>query len=681
MKLHQIVITLGLAICMAVPVLAQERYDANWNSLNTRPTPQWYRDGKFGIFIHWGLYSVPSFTRKGGYAEWYWRGIADTSTFLHKWHRRTYGEKFQYQDFVPLFKAELYQPEKWAELFERAGARYVVLTSKHHDGFCLWPSAHSWNWNSVDVGPHRDLLGDLTTAVKARGLKMGFYYSLLEWYNPLYQKDIKRYVDEHMLPQFKDAVTRYQPSIIFSDGEWDYDSKMLRSEEFLAWLYNDSPAPKDVVVNDRWGGETRFKHGGYFSTEYEAATSERSPEFQRRGWEECRGMGRSFGFNRNEDVEDYQTAQSLIHMLIEIVSRGGNLLLNIGPDSDGTIPVIMQERLLQIGEWLKVNGEAIYGSRVHRSPGESDSVRFTRSADGSMVYAILLRHPGSHFRLKTVEASPGAKIRLLGLDRDLGYRQEGEELVIDVPESAVRKMPCDYAWVFKIPAKPYAETPVLQAASFISVDKPLKLAVAVEPADARAYYTLDGSEPSPQSASCSGSLTIQKNALLKVRAFKEGFSPSLTLQQPVSVLSSKVHGLDYAYYEGEWPLLPDFAALKPVKKGRTYDFSLAPLMGREDKFAITFSGFLEIASAGLHRFYTESDDGSRLYIDGQMVVDNDGLHGAKEAHGEIELSPGRHALLITFMEAGGAETLKVQYQTPGSTVKTAIPPSLLFHRK
>lgn len=392
-------------------------------------------------------------------------------------------------------------------------------------------------------------------------------------------------------------------------------------------------------------------------------------------------MGRSFGFNRNEDVEDYQTAQSLIHLLIEIVSRGGNLLLNIGPDSDGTIPVIMQERLLQMGEWLQVNGEAIHGSRIHRSHGESDSVRFTRSADGSFVYAILLRHPGRQVRLKTVEASPDVKIHLLGLDRDLGYRQEGEELVIDLPESALRKMPCEHAWVFKIPAKPYVEAPVLQTASFISVDKPLKLAVAIEPADARAYYTLDGSEPTPQSASCSVSLTIQESALFKVRAFKEGFSPSLTVQQPVSILNSKVHGLDYAYYEGEWPQLPDFTALKAVKKGRTYDFSLAPVMAREDKFALTFSGFIEITTAGLHRFYTESDDGSRLYIDGQLVVDNDGLHGAKEAQGKIELAPGRHALLVTFMEAGGAETLKVMYQTPGSTVKAAIPPSLLYHRK
>ena len=667
-------------LLLAAIAPAQERYAASWKSLDTRPTPQWYRDAKFGLFIHWGLYSVPAFTRKGGYAEWYWRGISDTSHYLYRWHRRTYGDDFVYQDFAPLFKAELYQPAQWAELFERAGARYVVLTSKHHDGFCLWPSAQSWNWNSVDIGPHRDLLGDLTKAVRARGLRMGFYYSLLEWYNPLYQQDIHRYVVEHMLPQFKDAVTRYQPAIIFSDGEWDYDSKVLRSEEFLAWLYNDSPAPKDVVVNDRWGGETRFKHGGYFSTEYEAANSERSSAFLARGWEECRGMGRSFGFNRNEEAEDYESAESLIHMLVEIVSRGGNLLLNIGPAADGTIPVIMQERLLQMGAWLQVNGEAIYSSRVNRTLGEGDSVRFTRSADGQWLYAICLRHPGAQLRLRTVEALPGTALRLLGFDRDLVWRQEGGELVIDLPAAVIHHMPCDHAWVFKIKARPYVEQPVIQAASFISVGKPLHVTLAAEPAGARLHYTLDGSEPSQTSPLYSAPVLIKKSSLLRVRAFKDGYAPSLTADQQISILNSSENGLTFRYYEGEWPLLPDFTLLKSVKEGRAWDFTLAPLVQREDKYALLFEGFLDIDEPGLYAFITRSDDGSRLWLNGELVVDNDGLHGSKEARGEIELASGRHALRVAFMENGGAEILAILYQKPGGAMES-IPPYKLFVKK
>lgn len=391
-------------------------------------------------------------------------------------------------------------------------------------------------------------------------------------------------------------------------------------------------------------------------------------------------MGRSFGFNRNEDVQDYQTAEALIHMLVEIVSRGGNLLLNIGPAADGTIPVIMQERLLQMGEWLKVNGEAIYGSRVNRTTGEGDSVRFTRSADGRWLYAIALRHPGAQLRLGSVEAMPGSAVRLLGLDRDLDWRQEGGELIIDLPVGVIHRMPCEHAWVFRIQARPYVELPVIQAASFISIDKPLRLTLTAEPADAQIRYTQDGTEPTPASPLYTAPLRISASGLLRVRAFREGFAPSLTVQQQVSVLKSGENGLACRYYEGEWSELPDFDALKPVRELRAWDFSLAPVIRREENFALVFDGYLRIDRAGKYAFFTRSDDGSCLWIDGRLVVDNDGLHGAREAGGEVELAPGRHALRVGFLERGGQELLQVSWQGP-ELPKQPLPPSLLYRRK
>lgn len=145
-----------------------------------------------------------------------------------KFHEKTYGADFAYQDFAPSFTAELFDPGEWAGVFKRSGAKYVVLTSKHHEGFCLWPSAQSWNWNSVDIGPHRDLAGDLATAVRAAGLRMGFYYSIYEWYHPLYTQDVKRFVDDHMFPQLQDLVQRYQPDIVWPGGEWDHASPIGR---------------------------------------------------------------------------------------------------------------------------------------------------------------------------------------------------------------------------------------------------------------------------------------------------------------------------------------------------------------------------------------------------------------------------------------------------------------------
>ena len=187
-------------ICAAILFVSfysmAQSYQPNWESLDKRPVPQWYSNAKFGIFIHWGLYAVPSWATNSyadgfgsNYAEWYWQRLFAPNLKIHKdfvdFHERVYGKNFKYQDFAPKFTCEMFDPGQWAKLFKESGAKYVVLTSKHHDGFCLWPSVQSWNWNAVDAGPHRDLAGDLSSAVKKAGLHMGFYYSLYEWFNPL----------------------------------------------------------------------------------------------------------------------------------------------------------------------------------------------------------------------------------------------------------------------------------------------------------------------------------------------------------------------------------------------------------------------------------------------------------------------------------------------------------------
>ncbi|HBE42316.1 MAG TPA: alpha-L-fucosidase, partial [Bacteroidales bacterium] len=412
--------------------LKGQNYKPDWESLDKRPVPQWFEDSKFGIFIHWGVYSVPAWGPTGDsidvydkYAEWYWNKLLNKSSKVNKhfveFHERTYGPNFKYQDFAPMFKAELFDPDQWAELFRKSGARYVVLTSKHHEGFTLWPSAQSWNWNSVDIGPHRDLCGDLTSSVKKQGLHMGFYYSLYEWFNPVYRNDFNNYVDNHMIPQMKDLVTSYTPDIVWTDGEWDRPSKDWKSEEFLAWLYNESPVKETVVVNDRWGSETRSKHGGIFTTEYGLVhDSEGIGTENVRPWEECRGIGTSFGFNRAENLNSYSSAEELIKLLISTVAAGGNLLLDIGPAADGTIPVIMQQRLMETGNWLKNNGEAIYGTQAFIksmndeaiNPETNKTIFFTKK--NKDLYVICTEWPKSNITLKGLKNSAGTRIQLLG---------------------------------------------------------------------------------------------------------------------------------------------------------------------------------------------------------------------------------------------------------------------------
>ncbi|MFW5973329.1 MAG: alpha-L-fucosidase [Bacteroidota bacterium] len=418
-------------------------YSADWESLDQRPVPDWFSDAKFGIFIHWGVYSVPSWApvRDVGlyarYAEWYWYRLINSESEGHQhfktFHEAVYGPDFRYRDFAPLFTAEMYDPAAWADLFVSAGARYVVLTSKHHDGYALWPSRFSPGWNAADVGPRRDLAGELTSAVRQRGLKMGFYYSLYEWFNEQYHSDLGTYTDEYMWPQLKELVTAYEPDIVWTDGEWDHSSDVWKSEEFLAWLYNESPVRGSVVVNDRWGSETRSRHGGYYTTEYSMVHGGEEIDDQAalHPWEECRGIGGSFGYNRNERLEDYASSSDVVRLLIETVAHGGNLLLNVGPTADGRIPVIMQERLSDVGQWLAVNGEAIYGTRPwQESPSRSD-VFFTQKA--GVLYALVPSWPGDTLRLPMSELGP-IRVHLLGHDAPLRHSVQQDVLTIQLPE-------------------------------------------------------------------------------------------------------------------------------------------------------------------------------------------------------------------------------------------------------
>lgn len=451
---------LAFILLSGIQLFAQKKYEPNWESIDSRPIPVWFTDAKFGIFIHWGVYSVPAWAPTGKdipvyskYAEWYWNRMNNTDSIgamFRNYHNKTYGPSFRYQDFVKGFKAELFNPDEWADLFRASGAKYIVLTSKHHEGFTLWPSPQSWNWNSVDVGPHRDLAGDLSDAVKAKGLHMGYYYSLYEWYHPLYKSDLKKYVDEHMLPQMKDLVNRYQPDIFWTDGEWEHPSEAWKSTQFLAWLYNESPVKETVVVNDRWGSETRSKHGGIYTTEYDLVHEDNTKEKKiTHPWEECRGIGGSFGYNRAEKLEDYTTSQQLIHMLIEKVARGGNLLLDIGPTADGRIPVIMQQRLLDMGEWLKINGDAIYQTTAWaNAPPVTNTTTLFFTQKGRDLYAIATGFPEHEIIIENI--TQVKNVTLLGHKEKIKTTFKNNKLIIKPPIITPATNPCNYAWVFKI---------------------------------------------------------------------------------------------------------------------------------------------------------------------------------------------------------------------------------------
>ena len=381
----------------ALPVNQQD-FEPNWESLSARETPQWFKDAKFGIFIHWGVYSVPAFCDTSTYSEWYqwWYDTNSHGGKVRDFHHANYGKDFEYRDFAPMFRAEMWNPGEWAEIFRRSGARYMVITSKHHDGFCLWPNAKAsevrgYPWNSMETGPQRDLLGELFEACRAEGVRPGLYYSFMEWHSPLYDGDKDRYVDEVMIPQIKELIETYDPDVFWPDGEWNHPDTLWRSTEILEWVYENASNP-DIVVNDRWGKGLRGQVGDYTTTEYGSLGNSSGKGMRKeRPFEECRGVGHSFAFNRAEGYDIYSSRTECVHMLIDLVSKGGVLLLDIGPTADGRIPLIMVDRLLAIGEWLEINGEAIYGTTASPFHGSLLWGRATRK--GNTLYLHVFEWP------------------------------------------------------------------------------------------------------------------------------------------------------------------------------------------------------------------------------------------------------------------------------------------------
>lgn len=438
-------------------------------SILNRPVPAWFGQAKFGIFIHWGVYSVPAYrpaqkntqtgqlVLDGSYAEWYAPDVMYSPLKNDSFHYKTYGKNFEYFDFAPMFKAELYNPDAWADLFVKSGAKYVILTSKHCEGFCLWPSKspYSKNWNAGETGPRRDVLGDLTRSVKSRGLKMGYYYSFLEYWSTPTQnwpanpdERMGYYVpknvwDKHHIPfdrypehlhtHIKELVTNYNPDILWADAEWDFGADYWRSIELLDWIIKNSPNGTNLALNDRWYNGCRGKHVGYYTTEYGHGSENVSDNHP---WEECRGMAYSFGYNRAENINDYHSAHELVDVLASTVSKGGNLLLNIGPAADGTIPVIMQERLLQLGEWLQINGEAIYETSAGSSALSAENgIKTYFTQKGKVIYALVMEPASGKVTIKGLDAKNVQSAELLGSPQKLVLKPTKGGLTINfVPE-------------------------------------------------------------------------------------------------------------------------------------------------------------------------------------------------------------------------------------------------------
>jgi alpha-L-fucosidase len=439
------------------------KYTPDRASMKTHQVPEWFHDMKLGIFIHWGLFSVPAYAagkltlgeseargieerfKNNPYAEWYLNSLRIDGSPTQKFHKETYGDHFSYDEFAPIFNEEIkkWNPDEMVELFKKAGAKYVVLVTKHHDGFLLWPSKYP-NPKKHNYYASRDIVGELTDSVKKNELKMGFYYSgALDWswnLNPIKdgrsfvsngptEIEYTRYANNH----WYELIDNYDPIILWNDIGYPPNTNLY---EIFAYFYNKHP---DGIINDRWRQlqKSEINHPQVRHFDFRTPEYEKMPEITRYKWESCRGIGYSFGYNKMETDEDYLLPEDLIRMLIDIVSKNGNLLLNVGPMADGTIPDLQKKAILGLGKWLGINGEAIYGTRPwKRAEGKTADdidLRFTKKIDA--LYIHLLEKPHENkLTILSIDLAESKKIQILGTKENLSWNKNGENIVVSFPE-------------------------------------------------------------------------------------------------------------------------------------------------------------------------------------------------------------------------------------------------------
>ncbi len=456
------------------------KFEPTWESLNKYEIPQWFKDAKFGIFIHWGIYSVPSYNN-----EWYSRNMYVQGTPEFKHHREKYGDqsKFGYKDFIPIFKAEKWNPDEWAELFKQSGARYVVPVAEHHDGFSMYASKIN-KWNAKDMGPKRDVVGELAKAVRKQGLVFGLSFHRAEhwWFmngGKEFNSDVRdpKYADfygpaqsqasqpdsiylKDWLARCKELVDNYQPQVFYFD--WWIEQPVFKPywRKFAAYYYNKSMEwDKGVVIN--YKDEAYPDHDAVLDVERGKLGKKRILH-----WQTDTSIGKKSWCY--VDNEEYKSAAQIIYDLVDIVSKNGNLLLNIGPKPDGTIPQVIKEQLLGVGKWLCINGEGIYGTEPWLSFGEgqtkpnagsfsdnemtnytSNDFRFTSKEN--VLYAFCMNWPKDKVIINSLgknilKRMKVEEVSLLGSPSKLTWNQLDNALEISIPE----KKPCETAYCFKI---------------------------------------------------------------------------------------------------------------------------------------------------------------------------------------------------------------------------------------
>ncbi len=461
-------------------------FSASWSSLKKHKTPDWFDDAKLGIFVHWGVYSVPGYK-----TEWYPRlmyrkgdRFYEEGKTIFQYHRDTYGpqSEFGYKEFIPKFKAEKWDPDRWAKLFSDVGAGYVLMPAEHHDGFAMWDSDLT-RWDAVERGPERDLIGELVNAVRKRDMKFApTFHRGYHWYYYNHKKkwdtSDPKYSDlygashpdcdplnkedapcdppsQEWLKTFKnrwfEIMEKYQPDMMWLDFGWGtHKAYFPHAKEMMARFYNkEKEWGKKLVVNNKTIADVVKPGIPREVGDYVASDHRDEPKITKRKWAKPTTLAgeHSWGYNRMAKPGDFKSVNSLVDMIVDVVSKNGNVMLNVGPKANGVIPDIQKKRLRGVGQWLDVNGEAIFDTDYWKTYGK-EKIRFTRKGK-TILYVTVLEWPGDEVNVEQLsnwDESDVEAISMLGSDEELDWSIDEDGLTVSTPS----EKPCKHAFVFRI---------------------------------------------------------------------------------------------------------------------------------------------------------------------------------------------------------------------------------------
>ncbi len=649
------------------------------NSITYSATPaqdkmKWWKDAKFGMFIHWGLYSIPAGEWKGTKTK-----IGETTEWIQTYMKIPVAD---YKALAAQFNPTQFNADEFVRIAKDAGMKYMVLTSKHHEGFAMFKSSDPFN--VVDATPYkRDIVKALSEACKKQGMHFGLYYSQAQdWNHPggiacaghwdkAQEGSFDDYLDKVAVPQIKEILASYKPEILW----WDTPCEMTlaRAAKFAPTL----ALYPNLIVNNRLcegiAGDLETPE------QFIPATG-----FPGKNWESCMTMNTTWGFGAND--HNWKSPESLIRNLIDIASKGGNYLLNVGPTSKGLIPTPSIERLKEVGTWMKSNGDGIYGTTA--SPFRNlDWGRCTvrKVGDKNLIYLHIFDFPKDGI-LQIPGLASKIDAAYLLKDKAIMFKTElaVNYLNVYLPEN-IKQL--------------FATTIVLETSEQVLVYNGPKIKanyaifndlatfeITSDIPEASIHYTTDGSIPTNKSAIAKGQISFSSPSTftIKTLCFKNGKAVSglteKTLIKESPIASTKIQssksGLTYCYYEGVWGQLPDFKTLKPIKSGTTPDLDLS-VKKRNNDYAITFKGFLNVPATKVYKLILSSNDGSKLIISGR-TLSNDGLHGLEAKSIDVVLEKGLHPLEIEFFQAGGGDGLKLEWESERNK-REILQPSNLLH--